>query len=148
MDPYREITRTPGCDIHASKSKLQSYTLSSVYNFVRGEELSGAHCSLVDAKAQASVVMSRMFRRVWRKNAVTYVLNIFSLKDTKRMDALFEPTRKVHNMWKSDDKAEDWVPQRQYQYLGGSQGGTEASPSARMIDMASTQKCSIVEIFL
>ena len=64
------------------------------------------------------------------------------------MDALFEPIRKVHNMWRSDDKAEDWVPQRQYQYLGGSQGGTEASPSARMIDMASRQKCSIVEIFL
>ena len=64
------------------------------------------------------------------------------------MDALYEPTRKVHNMWISEDKAEHWVPQRQYQYLGGSQGGTEANPSARMIDMASRQKCSIVEILL
>ena len=64
MDPYSEISKTPGCEIHASKSKLQSYTLSLVYNFVRGEELSGAHCSLVNAKAQASVVMTRIFRRV------------------------------------------------------------------------------------
>jgi len=56
MDPYREIGRTSGCEIHASKSKLQSYTLSSLYDFVKGETLSGAHCSLVDAKAQASVV--------------------------------------------------------------------------------------------
>jgi len=51
MDPYREISRSPGCEIHASKSKLQSYTLSSVHNFVKGEKLSGAHCSLVDAKS-------------------------------------------------------------------------------------------------
>ena len=36
--------------------------------------MSGAHCSLVDAKAQTSVVMSRIFRRVWRKNAVMYVM--------------------------------------------------------------------------
>ena len=78
MDPYREISRTPGCKIHASKSKLQSYNLSSVYNFVIGKELSGAHCSLVDAKAQASVVISGMFRSIWRKKTLSRMYQIFS----------------------------------------------------------------------
>jgi len=88
-------------------------------------------------------------QRVWRKNnAVTYVLDMFSSKDKKRMNALYEPVRKARHAWSADDKAESWEPRRQYQYLGGSQGGSEASPSARMIDMASRQKCSIADIFL
>ena len=81
MDPYREISRTPGCEIHASKSKLQSYTLSSVYMFVKGEKLIGAHCNLVNAKAQTSIVLLSLDENIPN----TYVTAFFFLQTLLNM---------------------------------------------------------------
>ena len=72
---------------------------------------------------------------------------MFSKKDKRRMDAMYEPQREVHKTWNADDMAESWKPSRHHTYLGGSQGGSEARPSAKLVVMA-TRGCSIVYLFM
>ena len=88
-------------------SGLKSFALESVYEKVVRLPLENTHCSLVDAKAQISVVLSEEFRRVFAtKNSVTYISEMFSKKDKRRIDAMYEPQRKVHKTWNADDIAE------------------------------------------
>ena len=53
------------------------------------------------------------------------------------MDAMYEPQREVHNARNSDEKAEIWKPSCEHIFRGGSQGGSEARPSAKLVRMAS-----------
>ena len=72
---------------------------------------------------------------------------MFDQKTKTRVDAELEPKRKVHKIWKANDEAESWEPSRQHTYLGGSQGGTEASPAAHMLETA-RKDCTITNLFL
>ena len=84
------------------------------------------------------------FHRVWKtKSSVKYISEMFTKKGGKQLDALYEPHRVVHKAWSSDEKAGKWDPSRQYQYLGESQGGSEAKPAARIVDKASRGKYNI-----
>ncbi len=49
------------------------------------------------------------------------------------MDAMYEPQREVHNARNSDEKAEIWKPSCEHIFRGGSQGGSEARPSAKLV---------------
>ena len=122
-DPYRGIESTKRCKLSKNHSKLQSYSLGSMYERVTGETLSNKHFSLVNAKAQVSVVLCNEFRKVWKtKSSVKYISEMFT-KKKNQMDALYEPNRIVYKSWSSDEKAGKWEPPRQYQYLERSQGG-------------------------
>lgn len=136
FDPYRGIKNTTGCKLNKKHSGLESYSLSSVYKKVTGKELENAHSSLVDARAQVTIVLSNNFCRVWKtKSSVQYISEMFTTKQKKGMDALCEPQREVHKSWSADDKAETWKLSTHYQYLSGSQGGTEAKPSERNVQL-------------
>ena len=63
------------------------------------------------------------------------------------MDDLYEPHRVVHKAWSAGEKAGKWESSRRYQYLGGSQGGSEAKPAAHIVDKASRVKCTIADLF-
>ena len=63
------------------------------------------------------------------------------------MDDLYDPHRVVHRSWSADEKSGKWETSRQYQYIGGSQGGSEAKPAARILDKASRGDCTIAECF-
>ena len=74
LDLYRGIESTKGCKFYKIHSKLQSYFLGSVYERVTGETLLNAHCGLVNAKAQVSIVLCNEFCRVWKiKSSVKYI---------------------------------------------------------------------------
>ena len=53
------------------------------------------------------------------------------------MYALYDPHRVVHKSWGADEKAGKWEPSCQYQYIGGSQGISEAKPAACIVDKSS-----------
>ena len=77
IDPYRAIDRVKGCVLNKNKSYLESYALGEVYVKVTGKALYNAQCSLVDAKAQVTIVLSQQFRHIWKtKNSVIYFRNV------------------------------------------------------------------------
>jgi hypothetical protein len=79
IDPYRTIDRVKGCVLNKKKSNLESYILGAVYEKVTGKALSNAHCSLVDAKAQVTIVLCQKFRCIWKtKNSVQYISEMFT----------------------------------------------------------------------
>ena len=148
LDPYKAIDKCVGCRLNTKHSGLKSYSLSSVYEYVCKCSLSNAHCSLIDAKAQVKVILSKEFRTIWRKkNFVKYVSEMFSAKDKRRIDALNEHNRAVNKAWKCGSQMDDYHLPDEYKYFGGSQGGIESKPSAHIIDMV-TNGCSIVDLFL
>ena len=59
------------------------------------------------------------------------------------MYALYDPHRVVHKSWGADEKAGKWEPSCQYQYIGGSQGISEAKPAACIVDKSSRGECTI-----
>ena len=63
------------------------------------------------------------------------------------MDAFYEPHKVVYTSWSADKKAVKWEPSRQYQYLEGSQGGSESNPAACIMDKSSKGKCTIANLF-
>ena len=65
LDPYHSINKTTSCGFNKKKSKLDLLCLGNVYEFMSGEAMENAHCSLADAKAQTEIVLSKEFRTVW-----------------------------------------------------------------------------------
>ena len=63
------------------------------------------------------------------------------------MDALYDPHRVLHRAWSDDEKAGKWDSSRQYQYIGVSQGGSEARSAVPIVDKASRGKCTIADLF-
>lgn len=56
MDTLDVIKNYKSCSLHPSKSKLDSLELGVVFKFITGDNLNGAHDSLVDVKAQNTVI--------------------------------------------------------------------------------------------
>ncbi len=44
------------CKLHKKHTKLESYSLGSVYKYVTGDQLIGAHDSINDVRGQTAVV--------------------------------------------------------------------------------------------
>ena len=119
-----------------------------MYERVTGKALSNAHCSLVNAKDQVSIVHFNEFRRVWKtKSSVKYISEMFTKEKKNKMDALYDPHWVVHKAWSAGEKAGKWDPSRQYQYIGGSQGGSKSKPAARILDKSLRGKCTIAYLF-
>ena len=149
LDPYLSIQATKSCQLNRCKSKIDSTKLSAVYRYIHNnnKSLINAHDSLVDAKAQAEIVMHQHFRRIFRKkNEIKYITDAFQNKTKKRVSVQEEPNRPVHEPWKGDDNAETWCIPQQYKYSGGSQGGGKYGPTNR-VATAVGRGASIVDIF-
>ena len=59
VDPYCVITSFKLCPLHKSKSKLEGYDLGSVWKYIKGQNLNGAHNSLIYVKAQTDILISK-----------------------------------------------------------------------------------------
>ena len=137
--------------LNKKKSNLESYALGEVYKNVTGKALSNAQCSLMDAKAQVTFVLSQQLCHIWKtKNSVIYISEMFTRKQKKEMDAQYEPQWNTHKNWQSDEKAGIWKPACNHQYLGGSQGGSDTKPAACLVDMATRKEnpCLIADLFI
>ena len=149
MDPYQIIKKRESCKMNKKHSKLSSYQLSSVYKHVTGEDLEGAHSSIVDVRAQTKIVCHEDFRKMFAlKDSVKFISNIFSCKLKLSAEKSMEATRPVHGNWKADNDAEIWTIPQQYKYSGGSQGGGLCGPSAKVSQIASDRSTTVTDIWL
>ena len=98
MDPL-EVIKGYKCPLHPDKNKLDGLELSVVYHFITGVNLNGAHDSLVDAKAQTTVITSAQFREyIDKAKSITIRLAEDIFTGAEKRDTLkkMESLRLVH----------------------------------------------------
>jgi len=62
MDPLKVVKYYTGYKLNSNRSKLDSYALGAIWLYINnGENLNGAHDSLVDAKAKSDVILHPHF---------------------------------------------------------------------------------------
>jgi hypothetical protein len=99
MDPLEAI-KGYKCPLHPDKSKLDSLELGVVYQFITGENLNGARDSLVDVKAQTTVIMSTQFREyIDKAKSIRLVEDIFTAAEKREMLKKMESLQPVHEPW-------------------------------------------------
>ena len=149
IDPYQCIRSYKSCKFNPTKSKLESLSLSSVYKYAFGYELSNAHDSIFDVKAQTKIVLHKNFQHIYAmKNSIKPISCIFNTKTKNRVMKLMEPERPVHGNWKADEEAGNWKTPSSNRYLGGSQGGGKYGPSNQIMNLASKESCELIDIYL
>lgn len=149
MDPCKVIKQYESCKIHANHSKLDCFSLGEIYRFITNTELENAHNSLVDCKAQTTVVTDKAFLPfIDKTNSIRLVSEIFSHAEKREMLREAEPSRPVHDPWKELIPGESfqWNPPRKNMYLQHS-GGGRLGPS-NGIKSAAMKNKSILDIFL
>ena len=112
MDPYRILSKWKTCKMH--KSKMNSLKLRAVWGHIKGDEtLDDAHNSLVDARAQADLLVHENFVSFLDRieSAVT-VDKIFKANQLSAMKRDLKPVRLVHKPWQELSQANDvaWEP--------------------------------------
>jgi hypothetical protein len=114
MDPLEVIKRYK-CPLHLDKSKLDSLELGVVYHFVTGVNLNVAHDSLVDVKAQTTVITSAQFREyIDKAKSIRLVEDIFTGVKKRDMLKKMDPLRPVHEPWLKFVEGDglSWTPPR------------------------------------
>jgi transcriptional antiterminator Rof (Rho-off) len=139
MDPL-EVIQGYKCPLHPDKSKLDSLELSVVYHFDTGVNLNGAHDSLVDAKAQTTVIRSAQFREyIDKAKSITIRLVEDIFTGAEKWDTLkkMESLRPVHEPWLElvEGDGFSWTPPRTDRYTGVA-GGAKWGPSSEMLQLA------------
>ena len=90
-------------------SKLDSYELGVVWAHINdGQNLNGAHDSLVDAKAQSDVFLHPHFiPYVNKKESIQPIDEIFTKTTVREWKKEMKPTRPVHSPWIEISKEKD-----------------------------------------
>ena len=131
LDPYKVVSEYKTCPFHPSKSKLEKLELGAVWKHLMGQNLNGAHNSLVDVKAQTDIVTSQQFLPfIDRCKSIRPMDELFSRATQRQMAKELEPSRPVHEPWVEFDEHNtlDWERRRDDTY-NGSQAGGRCGPS-------------------
>lgn len=113
LDPLKVIRHYKLSKLHPSKSKLESLRLESIYYFITGTELQGAHNSKNDVKAQTTIISSELFLPfIDHAASVSHVKDMFSKSERAAMMKKMEPTRPVYPPWKEQTPEQNitWTP--------------------------------------
>jgi hypothetical protein len=131
LDPLKVIGEYSRCPLHKSKSKLESLKLGCVWKFISGDNLNGAHNSLVDVQAQTDIVTSKYFIDfIDLSKSIRSINDIFTTTEQREMTKQLEPSRPVHKPWQEFDPENDihWEPKESDKYTGAS-GGAKEGPT-------------------
>jgi len=151
LDPQAVTTAYTGCKFNSNHSKLESYGLETVwcYYAMQQEQLSNAHNSLVDCKAQMDIVLHGHFQNyIDKKKSVTTFDEIWSAKRKRHSEVSSEATRKVPPGWTEDSTTTWQIP---YHMECGNAGNApkKSQPSAAVkAVIASQQNTPLVNLFL
>ena len=127
LDPYRVIAKMSSCKLNPEKSKLDSLLLGVVWKYINdGENLNGAHDSLVDVKAQTDILVHPYFVPFidW-SISIKLISEIFTKTEQNNMKKNMEPTRPVHRPWHNESNDVTWAPSQKDSY-DGPNGSTNA----------------------
>ena len=61
LDPLFVVGEFKSCPLNPTKSKVPSLELGVLWNYIKEQNLNGAHDSLVDTKAQTDIIISDKF---------------------------------------------------------------------------------------
>jgi hypothetical protein len=90
IDPYHVIEKYKSCAFNKAKSKIKAYKLGVVWKYANnGTNLSGAHNSLIDVKAQTDILIHCSF--------VPFIDCSFSIQPIDK-----KISRTLQNEWKKD----------------------------------------------
>ena len=149
LDPYRVMKLHKRCLLNPSKSKTDGLELGMVWKFINGgDNLNGAHDSLVDVKAQTDIVIHPKFVPFFdRKESIQDIADIFANNVQNAWKKKMESVRPVHSPWteQTAEKNIQWEP-RPVDCYTGAQGGPRAGPSQRMKTI-SRSAASLVPFF-
>jgi hypothetical protein len=148
MDPLEVINTYKSCPYHPTKSKLESLELGCVWKFNTGNNLNGAHDSLVDAKAQTDIIIHKHFPNdIDRTKSIRLVTDIFSQAEQREMVTKMEPLRGVHKPWFEVVEGDgfSWTPPEDDCFTGAFGGGA-CGPSSSILQIARTG--SLAKMFL
>ena len=152
LDLYLIIKNQPSCALNKSKSDLCNYSLGTAYKYVTGNDLVGAHNSLVDSRAQGKILFDHRFWKYRDKvNSIQTVDEVFAPKKKvwgkQRQEIFFHP----HHPWKADEQAESWEPPANRSFTGSEGGGTYG-PSQVVLTLLQNKntvfKCFITLFFI
>lgn len=94
------IKHYKSCLFYPSKSKLESSKLGCVWKFITGENLNGAHNSLVDERGQMDVVIHKYIIHFMDKSSYIYCISdILTMAKQAAMMKRMEPDHPVHKTW-------------------------------------------------
>lgn len=148
IDPYHVITKYTSCKINPIKSKIEALELGVVYKFLNGNPLEGAHDSLVDCKAQSTIIMDESFVPfINRTQSVKLITQLFDKTTINEWKKRMEPVQPVHEPWieLTEDNDVTWEPQFEDKYTGPN-GGTKAGPTQYIVNIA-RNSTSLADIF-
>jgi len=116
-----------------------------------GQNLNGAHDSLIDAKAQSDVFLHPHFiPYVNKKESIQPIEEIFTKTTVREWKKEMEPTRPVHSPWIEISKEKDvrWSPTGDDVYTS-SAGGGNVGPSSEMQEVIrSTDSLAAIFMFM
>ena len=126
------IKKYKSCAFNKAKSKIKAYELGVVWKYANnGTNLSGAHDSLVDVKAQTDILVHCSFVPfIDHSFSIQPIDEIFSRTLQSEWKKDLEPIRPVHAPWikLTNDHNITWEPQWQDTYAGP-QGVLKAGPT-------------------
>ena len=97
-----------GCQLHPSKSKLDSLELWVVWKYITKMHLNGARDSLVDAKAQSDIILHSSLLPYLNKGfSIQLTTGIFTKTETREWKKEMEPIRSVYSPWVEITKEND-----------------------------------------
>ena len=150
IDPYRVIEKYKSCGFNKTKSKIEAYELGVVWKYANnGTNLSGAHDSLVDVKAQTDILVHGSFVPfIDRSSSIQPIDEIFSRTVQNEWRKELEPIRPVHAPWVELTNEHNimWEPRWQDKYTGP-HGGPKAGPTQFIADIVRSAK-DLCDIFL
>ena len=109
MDPLKIIKKWKRCPLNAINSKLDCFALGSVWSHIHeGRRIPNLHDSLVDARAQADIILCSSFVP-WldRTDTLATADKIFGARQLSELKKELEPIRPVHDPWAELNKTSD-----------------------------------------
>ncbi len=140
IDPYDMIKKYTSIPVHPKHSKIESLELGSVWKYLFGRNLNGAHNSLNDAKAQTDIMIHKdVIPFINRTNTIKLITDIFSKKQQDDWKKKMEPNLPLHDPWRDQKKDNDvkWTPSRRDQYTGP-EGGPTMGPTSYIRGVATS----------
>jgi len=148
LDPLAVLRKYSRCKLYKKHSKLESYSLGSVYEYITGKVLDGAHDSLVDVKAQALIVKdSRFVPFINCTQSIRIINEMFQRREQREILKKSEPSRELHKPWVElrEGSSFRWEPSGRNTYDGHNSG--ERHEPSNAMKRAALREHSLLDKF-
>jgi hypothetical protein len=127
MDPKKIVSHYSSCKLNQKHSSVIGYGCDEMWCYITGNDsLPGAHSSIVDARAQSTIVAdSRFWEFIDRPASMIPMIDVWAAKRKNRDLRNEELQRKVPTGWSEGETDSAWkLPRwKEYTFAGGGYAG-------------------------